>query len=97
MSKSMPPACREWGRGVEQARSCARVAVHQATDRLRRFPQNGSMTVPPEPIRMLKADRFHDGMEITFADGTSVFYGSKFLYDHKDAEGTRDVTDDPET
>lgn len=71
--------------------------VHRATDGLRRFPQNGSMTVPPEPIRMLKADRFHDGMEITFADGTSVFYGSQFLYDHRDAEGTRDVTDDPET
>jgi hypothetical protein len=55
------------------------------------------MTIPPEPIRMLKADRFHDGMEITFADGTSVFYGSKFLYDHRDAEGTRDVTVVPET
>jgi hypothetical protein len=56
-----------------------------------------SMTVPAESIRMLNADRFHDGMEITFSDGTSVFYGSEFLYDHREAEGTRDVTDDPET
>ena len=55
------------------------------------------MTAPAESIRMLKADRFHGGMEITFSDGTSVFYGSEFLYDHMEAEGTRDVTDDPET
>ena len=55
------------------------------------------MTAPAESIRMLKADRFHGGMEITFSYGTSVFYGSEFLYDHMEAEGTRDVTDDPET
>lgn len=35
--------------------------------------------------------------EFTFSDGTSVFYGSEFLYDHREAEGTRDVTGDPET
>ena len=56
------------------------------------------MTVSPEPIRLLKVDRFHNGIEITFADGTSIFYGSDFLYDHRHAEGTRDVTaDDPES
>jgi hypothetical protein len=55
------------------------------------------MTVLSKPIQLLKADRFHDGIEITFADGTSVFYGSEFLYDHRKAEGTRDVTGDPET
>jgi len=52
------------------------------------------MTAPAESIRMLKADA---STEITFSDGTSVFYGSEFLYDHREAEGTRDVTDDPET
>ena len=43
----------------------------------------------------MKADRFHDGMEITFRWNERLL-PVKFLYDHRDAEGTRDVTDDPE-
>jgi hypothetical protein len=53
------------------------------------------MTVSPDPIRVLEADRFHDGIVITFADGTIIFYGSEFLYEHRGADGNREVADDP--
>jgi hypothetical protein len=44
----------------------------------------------------LETDRFHDGILIRFADGTSIFYGPKFLYEHRGADGNREVADDPE-
>jgi hypothetical protein len=47
------------------------------------------------PIRVLEADRFHDGILIRFADGTSVFYTPEFLYEHRGADGNREVADDP--
>jgi hypothetical protein len=53
------------------------------------------MTVSPDHIRVLEADRFHDGIVITFADGTIIFYGSDFLYEHRGADGNREVADDP--
>jgi hypothetical protein len=54
------------------------------------------MTVSPDhPIRVLEADRFHDGILIRFADGTSVLYGSEFLYEHRGADGNRKVADEP--
>jgi hypothetical protein len=54
------------------------------------------MTVSLDSIRVLEADRFHDGILIRFADGTSIFYGPKFLYEHRGADGNREVADDPE-
>jgi hypothetical protein len=53
------------------------------------------MTMSGEPIRVLEADRFHDGILIRFADGTIVFYGSESLYEHRGADGNRKVADDP--
>jgi hypothetical protein len=53
------------------------------------------MTVCPESIRVLEADRFHDGIVIRFADGTMFFYGSEFLYEHRGADGNREIADDP--
>jgi hypothetical protein len=53
------------------------------------------MTVSPDLIRVLEADRFHDGIVIRFADGTIIFYGSEFLYEHRGADGNREVVDDP--
>jgi hypothetical protein len=53
------------------------------------------MLVPHDPIRVLEADRFHDGIVIRFADGTMIFYGWRFLYDHRGAEGNWEVADDP--
>jgi hypothetical protein len=54
------------------------------------------MTVSPDhPIRVLEADRFHDGILIRFADGTSVLYTPEFLYKHRGADGNREVADDP--
>ena len=54
------------------------------------------MQVPHDLIRVLDADRFHDGVVIRFADGTMIFYGSQFLYEHRGADGNREVADDPE-
>jgi hypothetical protein len=48
-----------------------------------------------DSIRVLEADRFHDGILIRFADGTSVLYTSEFLYEHRGADGNREVADDP--
>jgi hypothetical protein len=53
------------------------------------------MTVSPDPIRVLEADRFHDGIVIRFADGTIIFYGSEYLYEHRGADGNWEVADDP--
>jgi hypothetical protein len=46
------------------------------------------------PIRILAADRFHDGILIRFTDGTSVLYTPEFLYEHRGASGNREVDDD---
>lgn len=54
------------------------------------------MPVRHDLIRVLEADRFHDGAVIRFADGTMIFYGSQFLYEHRGADGHREVADDPE-
>jgi hypothetical protein len=53
------------------------------------------MTVSPGPIRVLHADRFHHGIVITFADGTSIVYSPEFLYKHRTTEGNRDITNEP--
>ena len=53
------------------------------------------MTVSLDSIRILAADRFHDGILIRFADGTSVLYTPEFLYEHRGADGNREVADDP--
>jgi hypothetical protein len=53
------------------------------------------MTVSLDSIRILEADRFHDGILIRFADGTSVLYTPEFLYEHRGAHGNREVADDP--
>jgi hypothetical protein len=53
------------------------------------------MTMSGEPIRVLEADRFHDGVVIRFADGTIIFYGAEFLYGHRSADGNREVVDEP--
>jgi hypothetical protein len=53
------------------------------------------MTICPDPIRVLEADRFHDGILIRFADETSIFYTPEFLYEHRGANGNREVADDP--
>jgi hypothetical protein len=47
------------------------------------------------PIRVLEADRFHDGILIRFADGTTVLYTPEFLYEHRGASGNREVADEP--
>jgi hypothetical protein len=53
------------------------------------------MTAPHHPIRVLEADRYGDGIVITFADGKSIFYTPEFLYEHRGADGNREVPDDP--
>jgi hypothetical protein len=53
------------------------------------------MTVSLDSIRVLEADRFHDGIRIRFANGTSVLYTPEFLYEHRGADGNREVVDDP--
>jgi hypothetical protein len=53
------------------------------------------MTVSPNPIHIVEADRCHNGIVIRFADGTMFFYGSEFLYEHRVANGNREVADDP--
>jgi hypothetical protein len=53
------------------------------------------MTVSLDSIRVLEADRFHDGILIRFTDGTSVLYAPAFLYEHRGADGNREVPDDP--
>ena len=53
------------------------------------------MTVSPDPIRVLEADRFHEGILIRFTDGTIVLYTPEFLYEHRGADGNREVADDP--
>ena len=53
------------------------------------------MTVSPDPIRVLQADRFHNGIVTTFADGTSIVYSPEFLYEHRTTEGNRDITNEP--
>jgi hypothetical protein len=53
------------------------------------------MTVPLDSIRVLQADRFHDGILIRFTDGTSIFYTPEFLYEHRGADGNREVADEP--
>jgi hypothetical protein len=59
-----------------------------------------SLTVPgmtdslDHPTHIVEADRCHDGIVIRFADGTMFFYGSEFLYKHRDADGNREVADD---
>jgi hypothetical protein len=52
------------------------------------------MTVSPNPIHIVEADRFHDGIVIRFADGTIIFYTSEFLYEQKGADGNWEVVDD---
>jgi hypothetical protein len=47
------------------------------------------------PIRVVEADRFHGGIIIRFADGTSIFYTPEFLYEHRGADGNWEVADDP--
>ena len=54
------------------------------------------MQVPHDLIRVLEADRFHDGIMIRFADGTMIFYGSRFLYERRGADGNWEIDDDPE-
>ena len=53
------------------------------------------MTVSLDSIRILAADRFHDGILIRFANGTSVLYTPEFLYEHRGTDGNREVADDP--
>jgi hypothetical protein len=53
------------------------------------------MTDSPNPIHIVEADRCHDGIVIRFADGTMFFYGSEFLYEHRAANGNREVADEP--
>jgi hypothetical protein len=53
------------------------------------------MTVSLDSIRVLEADRFHDGILIRFADGTTVLYTSEFLYEHRGASGNAEVADEP--
>ena len=53
------------------------------------------MTVSLDSIRILEADRFHDGILIRFANGTSVLYTPEFLYEHRGTDGNREVADDP--
>ena len=53
------------------------------------------MTVSLDSIRILEADRFHDGILIRFANGTSVLYTPEFLYEHRGVDGNREVADDP--
>ena len=53
------------------------------------------MTTFHDSIRVLQADRHDDGVLIVFADGTSVVYTPEFLYEHKNADGNREVEDDP--
>ena len=47
--------------------------------------------------RVLLADRYSGGVFIVFADGTSIVYAPEFLYEHRDAEGNWEVTNDSET
>jgi hypothetical protein len=54
------------------------------------------MNTPHDSTRVLQADRFNGGILIVFADGTSIVYSPKFLYEHRDADGNREVDDDPE-
>jgi hypothetical protein len=51
---------------------------------------------PPRSYPPTREDRFHDGIVIRFADGTMIFYGSQFLYEHRGADGNWEVADDPE-
>lgn len=53
------------------------------------------MTAAHDPIRVLQADRYNDGIVVVFADGTSFVYTPKFLYEHRGRDGNREVADDP--
>jgi hypothetical protein len=48
----------------------------------------------PRSHPLLEPDRFHDGILIRLADGTSISYGPKVLYEHRGAGGNREVADD---
>lgn len=54
------------------------------------------MPVLHDAIRVLEADRFRDGIVIRLADGTMIFYGSRFLYERRGADGNWEIDDDPE-
>jgi len=54
------------------------------------------MNTPHDATRVLQADRYNGGILIVFADGTMVFYGSQFLYEHRSADGNREVANDVE-
>ena len=53
------------------------------------------MTASLDFIRVLQADRYDDGILVVFADGTSVVYTPEFLYEHRNADGNRELADDP--
>jgi hypothetical protein len=53
------------------------------------------MTVSPNPIHIVEADRCHNGIVIRFADGTMFINESEFLYEHRVANGNQEVADEP--
>jgi hypothetical protein len=54
------------------------------------------MNTAHDSTRVLQADRYNGGILIVFANGTSIVYSQKFLYEHRGADGNREVADDPE-
>jgi hypothetical protein len=54
------------------------------------------MNTAHDSTRVLQADRYNGGILIVFANGTSIVYSPKFLYEQRDAEGNWKVADDPE-
>ena len=54
------------------------------------------MTASDDSIRVLQADRYDNGILVVFADGMSFIYTPEFLYKHRNADGNREVADDPE-
>jgi hypothetical protein len=52
------------------------------------------MTASHDYIRVLQADRYDDGILVVFADGTSGVYTPEFLYEHRNADGNRELADD---
>jgi hypothetical protein len=53
------------------------------------------MAASHDSIRVLQADRHHDGVLILFSDETSFVYTPEFLYEHRNANGNSEVADDP--
>ena len=54
------------------------------------------MNTAHDSNRVLQSDRYNGGILIVFANGTSIVYSPKFLYEHRGGDGNREVADDPE-